>query len=130
MRGWQRVVLALVVVLGLGVVATASPARAAEYRGCDWHYDTPNGEGTLTFYKSYNLKVGPLGECDHVASVAKGTTFYVWCEYWNQYDNMWFYGRIAGTQTMGWAYQDAFGPKIVIGDDNNDGVVNIEYCGF
>jgi hypothetical protein len=130
----KRVVLASVAAAGLVVVGAAAPAQAATYRGCDWHYDIRNGEGKLTFYKNYNLKVGPLGECDHVRSVSKGTDFYVWCFYENQYGNKWVYGRVAGTETKGWAFIEAFGPIVRIpdgdDDDNGDGITKLELCGF
>ncbi|MGX6608087.1 hypothetical protein ACWKSP_39100 [Micromonosporaceae bacterium Da 78-11] len=132
-RFWQRAVLVLIVAAGTGVVG-ASPAQATVFRGCDYKYWTPNGEGKLTFFDDYNLKAGPLGECAHLRSVKKGTAFYIWCRYENQYGNMWFYGRVAGTQTVGWAFRDAFGPKIELGDrdddDNGDGITKLEFCGY
>ncbi|MBB2946769.1 hypothetical protein FB565_006537 [Actinoplanes lutulentus] len=128
-----HIAVAAMLAFTLAAVAPASPAQAYPDT-CDYVYWRPNGEGKLTFFKSYNVKEAPLGACDKVASVSAGTDFYIWCIYYNMYGNMWFYGRIAGTQTKGWAHRDAFGPKIELGDrdddDNQDGITKLEYCGF
>jgi hypothetical protein len=132
---WLRIALAVVLAAGLTALAPASAAQAGRY-GCAGGRWQPNGDGTVVFAQEYHLKKGPMGECDRVASVRKGVTFYIWCIYQNDYDNMWFYGRVAGTQTKGWAYAGAFvgvdPAKLRIPEDlggYGDGRFDLEFCG-
>ncbi|XVU29919.1 hypothetical protein ACQPZJ_23365 [Actinoplanes sp. CA-054009] len=128
-RVHRRAVAAVAVALGVGVLGISAPAQAAA-AGCSPTWTKVNGEGYVTAYQNYNIKNGPYGECGHTGTIKKGTVFYLWCMTTNSYGNNWWYGRIAGTQTMGWAYQEAlFGPKAEIKDDNNDGVLRLEGCG-
>ncbi|MFC5719136.1 hypothetical protein ACFP1Z_02920 [Streptomyces gamaensis] len=55
-------------------------------------------------YKTDNLKAGPYAACKTLKVVPTGTKFWIWCRTHNAYNNLWFYGRIAGTDTTGWMY--------------------------
>lgn len=126
----RRAVSAVMVTLGVAGLAVSAPAPAQAAVNCNPSWTKVNGEGYVTAAQDYNVKTGPYGECAHVGTIKKGTIFYLWCMTTNDYGNNWWYGRIAGTDIKGWAYQEAlFGPKAEIKDDNNDGNLHLEGCG-
>ncbi|BBH69291.1 hypothetical protein ACTI_59760 [Actinoplanes sp. OR16] len=125
----RRAVATFAVALAMGVLGIAAPARAATVV-CNPTWEKVNGDGYVVASQDYNLKNGPYGDCGHTGKIKKGTIFYLWCMTTNTYGNNWWYGRIAGTQTMGWAYQEAlFGAKANIENDSNDGILSLEGCG-
>jgi hypothetical protein len=130
-RAVRSAVAAFTVVLGTGILAITAPASAQAAVACNPTWSKPNGDGYIVAWQDYNLKNGPYGDCGHTGKIKKGTKFFLWCKTTNTYGNDWWYGRIDGTSTMGWAFQDAiFGPKVVeIPDDNNDGIVRLAGCG-
>jgi hypothetical protein len=121
--------MTVVAMAGAGVASAAGPAQAAV--ACNPNWTMVNGQGYTVAEVDYNVKNGPYGACGHVGKIKKGTKFYLWCMTTNDYRNNWWYGRIAGTQIMGWVHQDTLGNgSFAIEDDSpNDGRLNLEGCG-
>lgn len=93
---------------GAAVTAGAAPAGAQSPvpAPCDAVAYANVSDGYGVFAGTYNLKVAPAMECDNVASVPQNSTFYFWCYVYNEYGNLWAYGRVAGTTTQGWTSMD------------------------
>ncbi|MEO3844357.1 MULTISPECIES: hypothetical protein [unclassified Streptomyces] len=86
--------------LGATQVA-ASPAANASV-SCNWgggNYDSGYG---IIKSGTYGLKAGPYSSCNTVGTLVGGVLLYFHCWHYNDYGNLWVYGRIAGTDTMGW----------------------------
>lgn len=104
----------------------ASPAQAAT---CPWQVATPevNGEGFGYVTEDIHLRVGgPYSACPNGAPMSEGETFYLHCYMYNNYSNLWWYGRRAGTSSMGWVSNDVF--HVTDTDDNDDGIDAIVRC--
>jgi hypothetical protein len=96
------------VLAGASITLDAGTASAAS--ACSFPTPTNKADGAFTTWSS-TLHSGPATECSGVASIPNGTVFYAWCSYENVYQNVWVYGRIAGTETKGWFYIDDLGYK-------------------
>jgi hypothetical protein len=88
-----------------------------------------NGEGSAVVNGAYNLKTGMYTACSNTgAKTTKGETVWLQCLEDNEYGNVWWYVRIAGTNNYGWISQDNFSSKDE--DDNNDGIDGIVICAY
>ncbi|MEV4496424.1 hypothetical protein AB0J84_12040 [Micromonospora arborensis] len=93
---------AAAVLLGLTLASPASAAPASSQTSCSSQTVANNSESSATMKIGANLKKAPYSECGNVQYVNAGTTLYIWCWVNNDYDNFWFWARIAGTSTYGW----------------------------
>ncbi|MEV0263944.1 hypothetical protein AB0I49_21750 [Streptomyces sp. NPDC050617] len=91
------------------LVSTAASAAPAAKAAVDCKHsishETP-GSASGTFKKSITLKTGPYADCGKVKQFPEGSKFWIWCGAYNNYKNLWYYGRVDGTQTKGWVYGD------------------------
>ncbi|MFJ7268665.1 hypothetical protein ACIQV3_18810 [Streptomyces sp. NPDC099050] len=101
------VLAATAMLTGVSGIASATSAQAAANASC-WYSATPNNSSLKTTLKgTYNLKSGIGSVCSNVRSVSTGTVFYVWCGAVNPDSGvLWFYGRVAGTETKGYMSSD------------------------
>lgn len=69
-----------------------------------WDFtDTTNNSDAYTVTGTFGLKTGIGAGCSNVTVVTAGQGFYAWCEMHNPSSGYtWVYGRLEGTQTMGW----------------------------
>ncbi|MGV9216119.1 hypothetical protein ACTFTM_30065 [Micromonospora sp. RB23] len=122
-----RAILAAVVLAAVAavtpVLAMAEPARAAT--DCR-QPRILNGEGAATVDRSFYLRTAPESACPNANRVTAGSRVYYYCYYFNQYGNMWWYVRIAGTNQYGWL-SDSDITDIFEYDDDGDG--NVEWLG-
>ncbi|WP_327065306.1 hypothetical protein OG500_05860 [Kitasatospora sp. NBC_01250] len=87
--------------------SAAAPSVLKPAISCSGWSTSHTDPGTYAYLTgTYNLKVGPYASCGNVASVSSGTELWIWCYATNDYDNVWYYGRIAGTNTTGWMSGD------------------------
>lgn len=107
---WRIVLTVLSIVLAGAVanVVTAPAAQAAPEQPphCFYVYNKPNGEGAGEMTGTYNLKIAPYSDCWSVQSVSTGTRLWFHCWLLNDFGNLWWYVRIAGTETYGWMSND------------------------
>ncbi|MFE7115730.1 hypothetical protein ACFU99_09945 [Streptomyces sp. NPDC057654] len=91
------------------LVSTAASAAPAARLAVDCKHsishETP-GSASGSFKKSITLKTGPYADCGKVKEFPTGSKFWIWCGAYNNYKNLWYYGRVDGTQTKGWVYAD------------------------
>jgi hypothetical protein len=87
-----------------------------------------NGDGAATTNKSINLKSGDYSDCPNVGQVASGKRVYLYCSFINDYNNQWWYVRVAGTSTYGWTSADNLVYLPGEGDDNGDGRIDGVWC--
>jgi hypothetical protein len=117
-------VAALMATAALTAVS-ASPAQAA----CPGQpYNRPNGEGSATKSSGQTawIRSGPSSSCSSFTTLAAGVTFWIHCDYFNAAGNKWYFGRIAGTQSMGWVY--SMNVTWHPGDENGDGYTTPLEC--
>ena len=75
------------------------------------------------------IATGPYAACDNIWWLNVGDKVYIHCQTLNDYGNLWYYVRAAGTQKYGWAYSgDTKAP--VYEDENGNGVITILTCGY
>jgi hypothetical protein len=65
--------------------------------------------------------------CDNLASVADGKLVYLECLTTNSYGNVWWFVRVAGTNTYGWTSYNNIADRRI--DDNGDGNYQPQACG-
>jgi hypothetical protein len=116
--------LAAFMVFGAGA-ALAPSANAAAQAEC-W---TPsaNGEGRGYMKGGFNLKSGPYQSgCLNTGWASEGSTVYFQCWTKNSFGNVWWYVRLAGTQTYGWTSDaNVWGTSV---DENGDGQIIFYQC--
>ncbi|UDM05533.1 hypothetical protein [Streptomyces longhuiensis] len=56
------------------------------------------------------IRPKPYESCGSHGTFTAGTKIYYWCYIYNDYGNMWIYGRVAGTETKGWIYAPNVAP--------------------
>jgi hypothetical protein len=117
------VLLAAVSTIFVGSLTAASPAYAVS---CTSPSHSVNGEGSGVMNISANLKVAPYAACGNVASLSKNTVVYYHCWYVNDYGNVWWWVRVAGTSTYGWMSWDNLNDVYL--DDNHDGHMDWLSC--
>ncbi len=110
--------------LALGVSVVAAPTANAS--GCTYWDPRTNGEGGGTFKISTYLRQGEESACDYGAYASAGTKFYGWCWVLNQYGNVWWYGRLEGTDLYGWTAAANLNDLQI--DDDGDGIYEPQYC--
>ncbi|SCG40611.1 hypothetical protein [Micromonospora humi] len=90
----------------LTVATAATPAAAAAVApaaaNCSSQQVANYDDGYAIMRIGANLKKAPEAACGTVQYVGAGTKLWLWCFTVNQYDNVWFWGRIDGTSTYGW----------------------------
>ncbi|MFB9835183.1 hypothetical protein [Actinoallomurus acaciae] len=86
------------VMTGVGTAHAASDCSFTNtHNYSDKNYTFKSGKGEL-----YN---GPNTNCGGEVDVPISLHFYEWCAYQNSAGNIWIYGRLEGTSTMGWQWQ-------------------------
>lgn len=94
---------------GTLVGLTASSASAAG--DCNTYTIVVNnsaGSGKLRW--NAPLRPMPYEACGSHGTFAKGSKIWYWCYEYNNYGNMWIFGRLDGTQTKGWIYAPNVAP--------------------
>lgn len=86
--------------VGLG----ASSASAASYPCNTYFVISNNSTGYGYFQGSTALYERPYAACGKIGTFVDNTKFAYWCAVVNDYGNTWIYGRITGTDTMGWVH--------------------------
>ncbi|GAA0436761.1 hypothetical protein Aca07nite_45180 [Actinoplanes capillaceus] len=124
-RALRAGIVAALLTAGLGV-ATAQPASAASCPG-SW-YPNDNGDGSgIMKAGTWNLKGNYYSDCANVGTVDGGER--VWFQCWsvNDYNNLWWYVRVAGTNKKGWISAANITAERMT-DDNGDGVIADKMC--
>jgi hypothetical protein len=80
-------------------LAVASPAQATT---CNVPAAQNVDDGYAVMLWGAHLKNAPYADCGNIAWLPVDTKIWIWCTVSNQYGNLWFYGRVAGTSTYGW----------------------------
>ncbi|WP_326700405.1 hypothetical protein OG909_25815 [Streptomyces sp. NBC_01754] len=109
-----------------GALTLATPAQAAATVSCTAPPHSANGEGAGVLNGSHALDSAPYASCSNVTTLASGTMVYYRCFYVNDYGNLWWYVRVAGTSTYGWESDDNL--TSVWYDDNGDGYMTYYAC--
>lgn len=116
---------ALLAVSALTVSWTATPASAAP--SCTSPRHDVNGEGYARMNKDgTNLKKAPYAACGNVRSMGRGDKVYLQCAIFNDYGNVWWWVRVAGTDVHGWMSEDNL--TYTFEDENGDGWVHTGWC--
>ncbi|GAB2940836.1 hypothetical protein GCM10027280_31710 [Micromonospora polyrhachis] len=115
------VAFAATVVALLGSAVVASPAQAY----CGWAPQI-NGEGYVVSNHMTYLRTGPRAACSHNLEIGAGKKIWLHCEYQNEYGNVWYYGRLEGTNVYGWIYDGNVG--YYYHDDNGNGLYEFATC--
>ncbi len=125
-RSIVNALFAALLVFGAG--ATLAPAAHASAQAECWT-PTANGEGRAEMLWGVNLKSGPYADsegCANTGWVDAGKTVYFYCWTKNSYGNVWWYVRVAGTQTFGWTSDaNVWGTSV---DENGDGQITFYQC--
>ncbi|MBB1244912.1 hypothetical protein GL263_15255 [Streptomyces durbertensis] len=95
------------------LLLTASPAGADTdasgepdaLRDCGKIYFVENNSSGYGYFtkKDTPLRTEPYAKCA-ANRYKKGTKFFYWCYITNDHGNRWIFGRIAGSDTLGWVY--------------------------
>jgi hypothetical protein len=102
-RGRRLAALLSAVVLSttLATVFGAAPAQAVD---CAGPSKRPNGDGYLLTWASVEVRSGPYNVCGLIGHLAAERVFWIHCDFINDYQNHWLYGRVDGTATYGWVF--------------------------
>lgn len=125
MQRLAAVLTAVVLSTTLATVFAATPAQAAV--DCAGPSNRPNGEGYVKTYASVPLRVGPYGACDTISHIPADRLFWIHCNFINDYDNHWMYGRVGGTSTYGWLYLSS-DVEYLWQDEDGDHEYDYEIC--
>ncbi|KUJ64404.1 hypothetical protein ACZ90_57590 [Streptomyces albus subsp. albus] len=92
-------------VLGGALAGVGATSASAAPRGLcntiDVIRNTSDGYGH--FKGSVAMHEHPYADCAS-KTYPSGQRFYFWCWSNNEYGNKWIFGRVAGTQDLGWVY--------------------------
>lgn len=123
-RSIVNALFATLLVLGAG--ATIAPSAHAAAQAECWT-PTANGEGRAEMLWGVNLKSGPYADgCGNTGWAPEGSTVYFQCWTKNSFGNVWWYVRLAGTQTYGWTSDaNVWGTSV---DENGDGQIIFYQC--
>lgn len=102
-----RLVAAGALLAGSLVGVSASGASAGE-AGAEAFCNTidqvrNSSSGFGYFLGTVPVHTHPYGACA-ATNYRSGTKFYYWCYRYNDYGNFWIFGRVAGSEFIGWVY--------------------------
>ncbi|MFF0747105.1 hypothetical protein ACFYVL_42645 [Streptomyces sp. NPDC004111] len=93
--------------LGVGLAAAPTAVAGAQV-GCS--VSVRNADtGYAKINRTHTLRTGPYSTCTKDAVVLNGEKFWLWCWVVNDHGNRWAYGRIDGTNHVGWTSIENFG---------------------
>ncbi|GGZ49876.1 hypothetical protein GCM10010387_50210 [Streptomyces inusitatus] len=119
------VLILTTVLMTFGIGLTVTPEAEAYAVSCSQSH-AGNGEGGGRLKTDVNLKRGPYTHCANAGTAASGELVYYHCYVLNDYGNVFWYVRVAGTSNYGWT--SAANIEDIYIDDNGDGIRHLLYC--